>query len=235
MQLISKTHNKAWMDTVNAFRNLLGADMSTVIVKKIDNNSEYANSLFDTSIKNQGVTSIIHLLFQLGYTLSTTLEDVLIEEIQIPLGKKFSFRISLDMIRYHVKTSTLTVGQLVHIISSDKDLLVSLVRQSDGTFSAYYVQNGRIEHMILDKDGNAVATTAPLTNLSDTLTSEEITCESVCQSLCNAGLTGAIPSCVAGCLETGPGEAICSPLCIALVSLGCLFGCADICRYLQLI
>ena len=102
------------------------------------------------------------------------------------------------------------------------------------SFAVVNKDNGYQDYYAVDLYGNVIMENE-LTPESfeveeiDPQLSKYSTCKSICGKVCNTSLKITFGACIAACVETGPGEIFCAPLCWLMQWATCKLGCARIC------
>ncbi|MED3777966.1 hypothetical protein [Geobacillus stearothermophilus] len=123
--------------------------------------------------------------------------------------------INAQLLRYDLNKGDQTVGEVSFVKSGNKTEQYAYY-QVTGGYQYYQVKNGKVVgEFISSKE------IKPLIANDD--------CRAIVQAICSAGFTGSIGECALGCATLGFAFAVCEPICVVLVSVGCYFGAKAIC------
>jgi len=134
---------------------------------------------------------------------------------------------SLSIVRHPLHRGGSAVGELAVVSApggAAGHAAVAVIRNLDGTTTlTAHTTNGHHVDATYDRNGTITSGPRPLRVAAG------ISCKAVCGILCNTGWGAGLAGCVGACLETGPGEILCAPLCGLLIAGVCFLGCATIC------
>ncbi|SFA56033.1 hypothetical protein SAMN05192569_106811 [Parageobacillus thermantarcticus] len=147
-----------------------------------------------------------------GFTISEENVMVLIID-DIIEGKA----IDAQLLHYDLNKGGQTVGEISFVQSGNKTEQYAYY-QVTGGYRHYQVKNGEVVGEFISSKEMKL-----LIDNSD--------CQAIVSAICSAGFTGSIGECALGCATLGFAFAVCEPICIVLVSVGCYFGAKAICAF----
>ncbi|MGG1690633.1 hypothetical protein [Heyndrickxia ginsengihumi] len=138
---------------------------------------------------------------------------------------------NLEAYTYDVKKGDTLAGSLHQAVNGDIALTFALIDLSDND-QAYYslnlntgeVTKSTTEELTQGDTGAPIETESVITPES-----KYSTCKSVVNIVCRRSLKITLGACVEACLETGPGELVCTPLCYLMQWATCKLGASKIC------
>lgn len=149
-------------------------------------------------------------------------------KVEVPLNRHHPEKAPpvVDLISYQLRRDGKNVGYAYHFWGPQGGLVLAKATRWDGSYEAFFSGKDEIERVVFDRTGLVVSST---TELQPPVVPAGISCQDLCRLICESGTFATFAECFAACAETGPGEVICDPLCTLLISLGCAFGCDNIC------
>ncbi|ANB58030.1 hypothetical protein GFC29_1596 [Anoxybacillus sp. B7M1] len=207
---------------------LYGVNPSDLII--LEDFFQNQSKFISLSQKNGDFQAMVAALQQNGYTVSFKT----VRTVELPVGKEDAVNPAIDLIVYNVYEESLLVGEAYMVSGPKQSIAFSVISNLNSTTSYYFIENNAVQRVVFDKNGNLYESTIDI-NLNDlnneSISIQQLSCETICTGLCSGGLAGSIPRCVAGCLATGPvGTPFCTVLCTLLVTFGCAYGCDALCQ-----
>ncbi|MGH3624908.1 MAG: hypothetical protein ACRDQ5_24475 [Sciscionella sp.] len=189
----------------------------------ISSNSTDATAVLQSATRNQQVVSMLNTVRAAGLTADHGQAKIATARYDKP-GKANP---SVNLVEYALSGSVGPVGSAVVVTGPQATVVVAVEKLRDGNIRLWADNNGRKNSGLFTPAGKPVHTTSarPASVAAP---------DSACTTVCSAACAGAFPiedlaACIEGCSVTGPGEAICAPLCTIIIALGCAIGCDRLC------
>lgn len=134
---------------------------------------------------------------------------------------------------YNITKAGSQAGSLHQVINGDLVLTFATIDLADETGAQeYYALNittGEVTKSRSQTDLNASIGAESIEDGSVEAESTYSICKTVVNVVCSRSLKVTLGACIEACLETGPGEIVCAPLCYAMQWATCKLGAANIC------
>ncbi|MBM7647025.1 rRNA processing protein Gar1 [Scopulibacillus daqui] len=180
-------------------------------IKKLEPGSKLYDESLNKALNNKEIQQLVNLRKKQGYNVkekNPTINQIT-DSDKKPLMKQVVFNIYED---------SKLVGDVTFITGKD-DIPYSQVKKGN-TIDLYFIENDQLQHK--EYNLNKPDEIQALISMSD--------CQGIVQAICSGGVVGSLTKCVAACAESGPGEAVCTPICGVILNLGCLFGTRGLCE-----
>lgn len=226
----------AFADTIKQTSNGQGLTAAELMQRKfgitakdlrITANSGTARQVLARSRANSRAQAVLTELRERGMTVAAPVA----QKVEFPLNSEHpSSNPVLDLVRADLTVNGTTSGEYYHAIGPKGDAIFAIMPRSSGA-EFVYDEKGQLASAVVDRGGKVLSSTLPIASVRFNVPDiQAVGCQGICGTLCAAGLGTQLASCVAGCLAGGPeDEPICAPLCGLLVSVGCLYGCNNVC------
>lgn len=224
MRTVSQSERNQWGKDFTSWKSTLGVNLQNVKVTA-------APAQNSTVVKNKAQNSVsVQLIAHqlVGEQIAIDYANAEIQNLTFPFWNNESISVAI----YPLLRSNMKVGYMIYAPLTNSDAVEAKIQNQDTTSTIYVVYKGELHSILVDTNGNPIATTIPSEAATAATPQASSACLGVCNGICQRyGVITSLAECASVCALTGAGEVICGPLCFAVLTFGCITGCNNLCKY----